>query len=60
MTLTTWLLLGLCLGFVPNDKELTTRLCQATFEAKHREVPFNDEMDKFDREYFNYEMKRRI
>jgi len=53
-----WMSLGLCSGFVPNDPELTTRLCQAQFEAKHRAVEVSNPMDEFDRVYFEWQMKQ--
>ena len=31
-----WYSLGLCVGFVPGDDELTMRTCQDQYEAQHR------------------------
>lgn len=59
MTFATWMMLGLCTIHMQDD-ELTMRTCQATFESQHRVVPFEDDMDKFDREYFDYEMRRKV
>lgn len=39
MTFTTWMILGLCTGFVRGDDELTFRLCESQFEAKMRHIP---------------------
>ena len=60
MTFSTWLLLGLCSGYVPNDKELTLRLCEAQYAAEHRDIKVNSPMDEFDRVYFEWEMKRKL
>ena len=31
-----WLMMGLCTGFVPDNDELTIRLCQSQFEYRQR------------------------
>lgn len=42
MTFTTWMILGLCTGFIPDDDELTFRLCEAEYESKHRNFEGDD------------------
>ena len=38
MTFATWYILGLCWGFMPDDDELTFRLCEAQFASKMRDI----------------------
>lgn len=50
--------LGLCIGYVPGNLDLSNEICFAEVEARNRIIEVKTNYDDFEREYFEWQVSQ--